>query len=194
MTPFAAVLLAGGQSQRMGRDKALLPLPDGRVLWQRQLAVLQELAPAELFISGPARDGFPPDIPLLPDDAPGLGPLAGIAAALATIQSKRLVVLAVDLPSMTAGYLRGLLDDDGPGVSSQGIVPQLRGGFLEPLAATYPKTALVAAQGGLRRADRSLQTFARVLIDSGQVRARPVSSADTGLFVNWNEPGDFQPR
>ena len=58
--PFAAVLLAGGRSRRMGRDKALLPLPDGRLLWERQLDVLlRELGPAKLFLSGPRRAGFP---------------------------------------------------------------------------------------------------------------------------------------
>ena len=79
---FAAVLLAGGRSRRMGRDKALLPLPDGRRLWQRQLAVLESLHPAELFISGSAREGVPSLIPCLDDETPGLGPLGGIVAAL----------------------------------------------------------------------------------------------------------------
>ena len=177
----------------MGRDKALLPLPDGRLLWQRQLEVLRELDPSELFISGPSRDAFPAEIPLLPDAAPSLGPLAGIAAALGIMQSERLVVLAVDLPRMTAAYLRGLLPEEGAAVPGRGVVPELRGGFLEPLAATYPKTALAAAQDGLRRADRSLQAFARRLIDAGQVVTRPITAGETGLFVNWNEPEDFKP-
>ena len=56
--PFAAVLLAGGRSRRMGRDKALLPLADGRLLWQRQWDVLRELGPAELFVSGPRGRNF----------------------------------------------------------------------------------------------------------------------------------------
>ena len=141
---FAAVLLAGGQSRRMGRDKALLPLPDGRLLWQRQLDVLRALEPAELFISGPARPGFPADVPTVGDIGPTmLGPLGGIAAVLATMRSARLLVLAVDLPMMTAAFLRGLLRHDPS--QTQGAIPQAADGFFEPLAAIYPRTALPVA-------------------------------------------------
>ena len=183
--PFAAVLLAGGQSRRMGRDKARLSLADGRLLWQRQLAVLEALGPAELFISGSAREGFPAMVPRLEDAQAGLGPLGGIAAALRAMRSPRLVVLAVDLPGMSADFLRGLL------VERRGVVPQNGDGFFEPLAAVYPQTALADAEGQLRGEDRSLQTFARRLLESGQVDARPVKPTEAHLFINWNRPEDM---
>ncbi len=188
MTPFAAVLLAGGQSRRMGRDKALLPLPDGSLLWQRQLGVLRELRPAELFISGPAREGFPPDVPSLADTTPGLGPLAGIAAALETIRSPLLIVLAVDLPEMTADYLRSLCSESIAATTPRGVIPRRRDGFFEPLAAVYLKTALPAARLHLFSEDRSLQTFVRALIASDQATARPVTDPEIDLFGNWNQP------
>ncbi len=186
--PFAAVLLAGGRSRRMRQDKALLPLPDGRRLWERQLAVLRALEPAELFISGPAREGFPLDVPLLADDASGLGPLAGIAAALQVIRSPRLVVLAVDLPAMTTGFLRGLLI----GGTVVGVVPQMDDGFFEPLAAVYPREALATAEALLPGGDRSLQSFVRSLVGTGLVNARPVAGTDNKLFTNWNSPQDLE--
>ena len=189
MIPFAAVLLAGGQSRRMGRDKALLPLPDGRLLWQRQLTVLHDLRPAELFISGPAREGFPPGVAVLTDTTPGLGPLAGLAAALGTIRSALLAVLAVDLPMMTPGYLRGLLAVSMATSPPQGVIPQTSDGFFEPLAAIYPRSALTAAEAQLCGEDRSLQTFARGLLESGRATAQRVTDAEAGLFSNWNRPG-----
>ena len=85
--PFAAVLVAGGRSRRMGRDKALLRLRDGRLLWERQLKILQSLGPGELFVSGPARDGFPADVVLLADERPDYGPLSGIVAALEAMEA-----------------------------------------------------------------------------------------------------------
>ena len=188
--PFAAVLLAGGRSQRMGRDKALLPLADGQRLWQRQLGVLRALRPAELFISGPAREGFPVSVTRLEDQTPGLGPLGGIAAALAAMRSPRLLVLAVDLPMMTADFLGALLAENGAGPTVGGVVPQTSDGYFEPLAAVYPRSARAAAGDRLQREDRSLQTFVRVLMENGQVKARPVEDAERGLFVNWNLPGD----
>ena len=156
----------------------------GRRLWERQLAVLRALEPAEIFISGPGREGFPSDVPLLADHVPGLGPLAGIAAALQAIHSPRLIVLAIDLPAMTTGFLRGLLT----GGTAAGAVPQMDDGFFEPLAAVYPREALATAEARLRREDRSLQSFVRLLIANGLASAQPVADADTGLFTNWNQP------
>ena len=185
--PFAAVLLAGGRSRRMGHDKALLPLPEGRRLWERQLAVLRALEPAELFISGPLRAGFPADVPLLADDVPDLGPLAGIVAALQAMRSPRLVVLAVDLPAMTAGFLAALLDEQ-PAV---GVVPRMDDGFFEPLAAIYPREALPLAKIRLRGEDRALQSFVRSLVEHGLATAHSVTGAAVGFFANWNEPHDL---
>ena len=185
LPPFAAVLLAGGSSRRMGRDKALLPLGDGRLLWQRQLAMLEELQPAELFISGPNREGFPVTVLRLEDAASGLGPLAGIAVALRAMCSERLLVLAIDLPAMTADFLRGLL------VDGRGMIPQTSDGYFEGLAAVYPRTALTTVENQLMREDRSLQTLVRRLLEEGQAAVRPVTEAETALFENWNQPDDI---
>ena len=187
MMPFAAVLLAGGQSRRMGRDKALLELPDGRRLWERQWETLGSLEPAERFISGSWREGFPADLPWLADECSGRGPLAGIAVALKEMRSPKLVVLAVDLPAMTADFLRGLLQAGGP----TGMVPQQNDGFFEPLAAVYPKIAAGPAKERLGDEALALQPFVRSLVESGLVTARPVTQAEAGLFANWNRPDDL---
>lgn len=184
--PFAAVLLAGGKSRRMGRDKALLPLPDGRALWERQCDVLRALEPAEWFVSGSWREGFPADLPWLADAVPGCGPLGGIAAALETMCSPRLVVLAVDLPAMTTAFLHTLLQE-----RSEGVVPRRADGFFEPLAAVYPKSAAPAAAECLHRGALALQPFVRALITDGSATARLVTEAETTLFANWNHPDDL---
>src|SRR4051794_37322903 len=74
-----AVLLAGGKSSRMGRDKALLAV-EGRPLWMRQVEVLRATSPTQLLISGPP-DGAWKDtgIVAVADETPGQGPLSGIA-------------------------------------------------------------------------------------------------------------------
>ena len=184
--PFAAVLLAGGKSRRMGRDKALLTLPDGRALWERQWEVLCALEPAEWFVSGSWREGFPADLPWLSDEVPGNGPLAGVATALNKISSPRLVVLAVDLPAMTADFLRTLARGD-----AAGMVPRWPDGFFEPLAAVYPKTAAGAAADALHRGEFALQPFVRRLVADGTATARAITPTETGLFANWNHPDDL---
>jgi molybdopterin-guanine dinucleotide biosynthesis protein A len=184
---FDAVLLAGGQSRRMGRDKALLPMPDGQPLWRRQLSVLEALSPRERFISGAARGGFPSDVRLLNDAVPGLGPLAGLTAALGAMRSPLLLALAIDLPAMTPDYLRGLLALSQPGC---GAVP-VRAEFFEPLAAVYPAECLPLAETHLAGPDRSLQRFVRALEDDGLIQPVELRDEDAYLFLNWNRPEDF---
>ncbi len=117
----AAVLLAGGESSRMGRDKSALPV-NGEPLWQRQLAVLRATEPAELFISGKSDGPYAGcGVEILPDEFPGCGPLGGIATALRRCKSDRLLVLAVDMPAMTAAFLRTLLEQSQR--TGMGIIP-----------------------------------------------------------------------
>ena len=188
-TPFAAVLLAGGKSRRMGRDKALLTLPDGHTLWEHQRETLGALEPAEWFVSGSWREGFPLDLPWLADEVPERGPLAGIAAALQKMSSPRLVVLAVDLPAMTTAFLRALMRNGG----DAGVVPQRPDGFFEPLAAVYPKSAAESAAKNLRRENLALQPFVRALVVDGLAKAHPITATEAGLFANWNSPDDLAP-
>src|SRR6187402_1343913 len=107
---FSAVLLAAGQSSRMGRDKALLEM-EGRLLWERQRDLLVELGAAEIFLSARADQewakkprGFKT---VLHDANPGCGPLAGITAALERSSTAHLVVLAIDLPRVTEPWFEG---------------------------------------------------------------------------------------
>jgi molybdopterin-guanine dinucleotide biosynthesis protein A len=181
---FAAVLLAGGRSTRMGRDKATL-LVDGQPLWQRQLATLRMLTPSELFISG-RRDGpfASANVEVIEDAVPGLGPLAGIAAALRRAESPRILVLAIDLPAMTADFLRRLLRQDRPTIPKQAD-------HYEPLAAVYPKSALPLAEEFLRESDRSMQRFVRRLLADGVIETCEVSPAEAPLFQNVNRPEDI---
>jgi len=175
------LLLAGGASRRMGRDKALLPLAGGRLLWQRQLAILRALEPAQVFFSGPARPGLPPDVVMLSDAAPGLGPLSGLAAGLGATKSALLVVLAVDLPKMTSACLADLLAQCAPG---RGAVPKHGRGY-EPLAAVYPQEARRCVEAALSAHHLSLQPLVQELLTAGLMREIPVG--DESLFTNWNE-------
>src|SRR5918996_2302231 len=107
---ISAVLLAGGQSRRMGRDKATI-LFRGKPLWQIQLELLRKLQPAEIFVSARTDPAWrPPDVTFVQDEPPSRGPLSGLTATLARIQSEHLLVLAIDMPFMIEDHLRHLCD------------------------------------------------------------------------------------
>ncbi len=186
---FSAVLLAGGKSSRMGRDKAALVV-DGRPLWRRQLATLEATGAAEIFVSGKP-DWAHEGIVSVPDAVENSGPLAGIAASLRHCASPFLLALAVDMPSMTAAFLQSLVTLAAK--TRTGIVPVLNGRF-EPLAAIYPKDALQIAEGRLLAGNRKLEDFIAGLERSGLMTRHIVAETDAALFANWNEPGDVQPQ
>ncbi len=182
---FSAVLLAGGKSSRMGRDKAFLEI-DGVPLWRRQIETLRALSPAEVFISGPAREewrGFA----VVADEIPEAGPLAGIAASLRRCAASHLAVLAVDLPRMTPDFLRSLLALCAP----MGGVVAMADSFYEPLAAVYPEAFLPLADAYLARGELSLQRVVASAVATGMLRERPLTPDEQSLFLNVNTPGDL---
>src|ERR1700726_2364005 len=100
MITLTAVLLAGGESRRMGRDKATIEF-DGQPLWKRQLEILRLLRPERMFVSARRTPAWrPEDVGLLLDDAPSRGPLSGLTKALAAMRTTHLLALAIDMPFM----------------------------------------------------------------------------------------------
>jgi molybdopterin-guanine dinucleotide biosynthesis protein A len=199
MGAVAGVVLAGGRSSRMGRDKALIPL-NGEPLIRRQLRLLQESGARRLMVSVAAgdpeagdrlREEIPTEVECLPDARPDCGPLAGIAAGLASLRSdeSHLIVLAVDLPRMEGGFL-GLLFEAVQGTPDAGVVPQVDGN-LEPLVAVYPRLGLASALTRLERGDLSVQEWVREGLRGGWMRTHVVSEAEAGTFLNWNRPEDL---
>ena len=186
--PFTAVLLAGGKSTRMGRDKAGVQF-DGQPLWQRQLATLRAVHPHELFISGKSDGPYAnAGVEILADNFPGLGPLAGLEAALRRARHPLVLILAIDLPAMTAGFLIELVRLAAEG--GIGCVPH-HDRWFEPLAAVYPRTCLALAEAGLRDADRSMQHFVSLAAAADLIRGRVVAETERPLFQNTNLPGDL---
>jgi molybdopterin-guanine dinucleotide biosynthesis protein A len=185
---LSAVLLAGGESRRMGRDKATIAW-DGEPLWQRQLRILRALEPEQLFVSArTAPPWLPPEVELLIDDPPSRGPLSGLTKALAQMRTTHLVAFAVDMPFMTEDELGSLC---GMAIQGRGVVPAI-GQRAEPLAAIYPAEAAVDFQAALVGGDFSLQLVVRQLASDGRVAFWPVPEARADLFRSVNQPGDVK--
>ena len=184
---FSAVILAGGNSSRMGRDKAWLEV-GGKPILERQIERAREAGAAEVFISGRADtdySGFGARV--LRDQFVGVGPLAGIERALATAKSPLLLVLAVDLVEMSADFLRRLADGCAMDV---GMIPRVMGN-LEPLAAFYPKSAHQLVSDQLEEGNFAVKDFARRAVQRGLSRFFEVATSDMYLFANWNSPADM---
>src|SRR5262245_2895316 len=122
------VVLAGGSSQRMGRDKALLTV-GGASLPARTAERLAAVC-AEVAVADRGRR-LVPDFPSL-SDGPGRGPAAGILGAAAAYPGRPLLVLACDLPGVPAALLAELARSAACDLA----IPRWRRG-VEPLCAFY---------------------------------------------------------
>lgn len=110
--------MAGGQSRRMGTDKAFVPLL-GRPMIEHVLERVADLGQAETFIVTNMPDRYRIfGLPLYTDVIPGAGSLGGIYSALTYAQTPRALVIACDLPLASPALIRLLLacatDSDGP--------------------------------------------------------------------------------
>ena len=171
----------------MGTDKAFIEI-DGVPLWRRQLQVVQQLSPHELFVAGPAHDDWQQkDCIIIPDAEPNSGPIGGVVAALQRCSAPLLLVIAIDLPNITTDYLRELVDSCATDI---GAVP-ISGERFEPVAAVYPRRALPLAQSCLASRDLALQTFAARCVDEGLAVQKEITAEERVLFLNMNTPEDL---
>lgn len=171
----------------MGEDKAFIEI-NGVPLWRRQLQMLEALRPQELFIAGPAHDEWHDANAIVIADAEGgAGPLGGLVAGLRRSSAPMLLTLAIDLPKMTADYLRQLL---GLCSVDAGVVPGY-GERLEPVAAVYPRRALALAENALATRDLSLQRLAARCLAERLMVTTPIQPEQRRLFLNMNTPNDL---
>lgn len=183
---WTGVVLAGGQSSRMGRDKALIEL-DGITLLDRAIELLRPHA-KEILVIGDPEKYTPEHATVLPDDLPGKGPLGGLVTALKHARYVRILVLACDLPNISDRLLIHLKKDMVGDVDA--VVPR-HGEFIEPLAAAYHRHAMDLF-------NRNLAVDRLKLSDAlGRVNARYLDlvPGEEGwpaeLFKNMNAPADL---
>lgn len=191
--PFAALLLAGGQSSRMGQDKAQLVWA-GQPLWQVQARKLQALQPTSLFIACRQEQGLhetaPPDLQaewLFDPLGQGSGPMLPILQALQQA-ARPLLVLAVDMPEMTPTFLAEVLAQPLAGTA---LFFQTAHG-IEPLAGLYTPALLPLLEATAAASRFSLRRLIEDAVDQGLAIVLPLSPADEGLFHNANTPGDWR--
>ena len=184
---LSGLVLAGGQSSRMRRDKAALALPDGRTLMQRQVAVLRAAGAITIQVS--VRPGAKADaagVNLVVDAVADAGPLAGIAAGLRAAPAGLVMVLAVDMPAITEEHLRRLVE---LATATRGVVPMVAG-QLEPLAAVYPANLATSASTWLAGGQRAVHAWVRSEVEQGNLLLWDAPADWAPVFRSWNTPED----
>ena len=197
----ALIINAGGQSQRMGRPKALLPTPpDGVPLIAHVARRLSPLGVTRTIVVAndpdlPIQAGLPPGTLFVPDAYPETGTLGGIATGLQQVAGWAIVV-ACDLPLVSAGLfalLAALASEQEAGGDRWDAIVPVVGGYEEPLHALYHRRCLPAIEARLAQGQR------RVISFMGDVRTCYVAEADLRRadpqlhsFINANTPEEWQ--
>ena len=178
-------VLAGGQSRRMGRDKALLPL-GGQTLIEHVLAAARPLGYPRVIIGDPTAYAHL-GLLVLPDLRPKLGPLGGLYTALSTTTAP-VLLLACDLPFLTPEFLRHLVNRRGP----QAVVPYTDAG-LQPLCALYEPSCLAAVETAIQADQLGMRDLLNNLsLDLVKEKDwRPYDEHGL-LFANLNAPAEYE--
>lgn len=157
------LIVAGGRSVRMGRDKATIVRPDGT----RQIDHLVTLARSlggPVFLSARDQDDHGTRLPILPDPEGTAGPLAALAAARATRLPGPWLVLGCDLFLLDASTIGYLLAHHDPGRTATAFRNRIDG-RAEPLCTVYEGAALQALTGDQRCARSFLESLDPLLLD-----------------------------
>jgi len=182
----SALILAGGDSRRMGSDKTQLVLGDATLL-ERAVASVAPLF-ARVLIS--VRN-YRPEItlPQVCDAYPDAGPLAGLCAGLAHANTPWVFAIAADMPFVQPALIEALA---GRRADFDAVVPRVHG-YLQPLAAFYSVRALdrleaILAAGGSRSLRRALETLKVATVNESDLLA-----ADPTLrsFFDLDTPDDL---
>lgn len=178
-------ILAGGESTRMGRDKALLD--DGRGPLLARLAALGLHCDLPVQIVGRARpNDWPlPQVDFLPDDDPGQGPLGGLATALA--RTAPVLLIACDLAALTPRALTWLVQTVAKQPLRDGVVTE-RDGLIEPLFACYTARCRTQVEQRLASGQRALHR----LIADGDFRHVALPTPLWPALANVNTPEEWQ--
>lgn len=187
--PYTVVVLAGGRSRRMGRDKAWLDA-GGRPLIARVVEQLAPLAAETVVVTAPGAAPLP-DLAarVVVDRVEGAGPLGGLHAGLEAARTPWSFVVACDMPFLNLDLIR-YLAYLRPG---HDVVLPFPTGRPEPLHTFYHQRCLASIVASLMNGERAMVSFL------GAVRVRAVSAAEIACFdekgrsfLNINTPQEWE--
>jgi molybdenum cofactor guanylyltransferase len=198
----AGFVLAGGQSSRMGQDKALLTFA-GKPLLERAVSILQA-AGLEAAISG-ERPDLAAYAPIIEDRVHAQGPLGGVCAALEGMEGRWAVFLPVDVPLLPAELIAYLLRhaqvtgsavtiasvggsaQTFPAVLDRGVLPVLQA----DLEAGRRKCFLAFESAAQARGQKMAVVPVEMLAQTGEV-SHPAGLAPAQWFLNVNTPDELR--
>lgn len=191
----SGIILAGGSSRRMGKDKALLSLPGKQAVTfvEHLISLLKDCCLETLIVArdqAHARDYVFPGVRVTFDETPGIGPLMGLYTGLSAIHTTRALVVAVDMPCIQPALLSYLLSQ--PLQAGSLLVPWVNN-LPQVLLALYPRSIIPVVKEQLLQGRRDLRCLLHAApvqyVEEAQLRQiDPLLRS----FININTPEELR--
>lgn len=194
MEPISGIILAGGESRRMGQNKALLPVPGSKqnTFVEHLASLLLPLCSETLLVArdetSAANYAMLAGVRIVTDIVPGIGPLMGLYSGLRAASTSHALVLAVDMPFVQPAMLSYLLSLP----RQESVIIPVVNGAPQVLFAIYPRSILPIIEARLRegrRDPRSLLDVAPVAY-LNEARLRQIEPT-LRSFVGVNTPEEL---
>ncbi len=191
MAGVTGLLLAGGRSRRMGRDKRFLEL-EGATLFARALSVLDDLFPEVLVsVADALPEGAEVAHRVVTDLIPNCAALGGLYSGLSLATHPRVFVAACDMPLLSAPVIRAMVERDPRADVIMARLPQ----GLQPMHAVYSKQCLPYLEAMARAGNLKMQEMAQQqglvtrIVPEDELREMDPQALS---FLNINTPADLE--
>jgi molybdopterin-guanine dinucleotide biosynthesis protein A len=186
-----ALILAGGESRRMGQDKASLIL-NGMTLLEHVTLTMQSVFPKVIVSVRRLREDI--ESQQVCDEAEASGPLAGLIAGMTQVETPWIFAVACDMPFVKAGMIEQLAKyrfDSASHNFLKAVVPMIDG-YQQPLAAFYATNTLAVMRKSLATGDNSIRGALKNLTVR-YVSEAELSESDPqlGSFFDLDTPEDM---
>jgi molybdopterin-guanine dinucleotide biosynthesis protein A len=182
------IILAGGQSRRMGRDKAFLPFGRG-LLIERVIEVIQQVTAEVILITNKPDQYQRFGLPMFADAIPDAGSLGGVYTGLVSAKTPYGLYLACDMPFVKPDFLRLLCD---MAAEADVVIPRNAEDF-QPLCAVYAQACREPMHQKIAAGRLKITGFfdqVRVRVIEGELLAR-YDPRDV-MFFNANTPEEYE--
>jgi molybdenum cofactor guanylyltransferase len=187
---LAVVILAGGRSSRMGRDKAAIEIAGVPLIRRIYDVVVTCVDLGQIYVVTPWSEQYrqilPADCNFILEQQPHQGPLIAFSQALAEINATWFLLLACDLPNLSTPVIQSWIDRL-PSIDHQSIayLPRHVSRGWEPLCGFYRRICHESAIEYIDRGGRSFQGWLKMQVVTELVIADPL------CLVNCNTPADL---
>lgn len=181
------VILAGGKSSRLGRNKSFIKI-DGIALIERVVTAISSVFEHRLLITNTPEEYAHLGLPMVQDLIKGIGPLGGVYTGLSTISDDAGFFVACDMPYLSPALVRHIAELRS---GYDAVVPRI-GSMVEPLHSLYARSSIAPLKEIIDSGRRQiLELFPRIKVRYVEEMTLRGFDPELRCFANVNRPEDL---